>query len=183
MNAYFIEYDNTTDLVNGISITITSGNNLYYADCYELLKPITDIFYKAIGNPVKSSIYVNPPTDIQLQLTLEEARRLLCVYVIAPHKNGNTYHIHGFIYGLQNFNIPTNDFIAYVNKEIKKLNKLSSNNKNAVLLKPIEDLLDKRIREENSYEPLLHYIKNPEFNSYTHYLKHKNSNQFIYSYL
>jgi hypothetical protein len=182
MNPYFIGCDNTNDLVEGIALTITSSGNFDYADCYENLKPITDIFYQSIKNPVTTRIYTKPPNDIEVEISLTE-KRLIIVYVIAPHKNGDNYHIHGFIYGLHNYSIPINDFTSYVDREIKKLKYLSSKNRYSVLLKPITDQLDFQIREHNSYEPLLNYITKPQFDTFTHYLKHKNSNQFIYHYL
>ena len=182
MNPYFIEYTNTTDIVNGIAITITSSLSFDYADCYMSLPDITNIFYESIKNPVKSNLYTKPPTDIELEISLIE-RRLIGLYVIAPHKKRDNFHIHGFFYGLHNYNIKINDFTNYVEKEIKKLKHLNSKNKYSVLIKPITDNLDRQIRDENSYEPLLNYIINPEFDSFTHYLKTKNSNQFIYTYL
>lgn len=182
MKPYFIECDNTNDLINGIAITITSSGNFDYADCYETLKPITEILYQGIRNPVKTTLYTQAPTDIELEISLIE-KRLICVYVIAPHKKGDNHHIHGFIYGLHNYTIPINDFTFYVDSEIKKLKNLSSKNRYSVLMKPITDPLDRNIRDKNSYEPLLDYITNPQFDTFTHYLKHKNSNQFIYSYL
>jgi hypothetical protein len=108
--------------------------------------------------------------------------QLVCVYSIAPNQNNSNFHIHGFIFGVSNYSLNINSWIYYIETELKKLKPLSRKNRYSVVLKPVEDPIDKTIREDNSYKFLAEYITQPEYGTFLHYLIFRNSKQLFYHY-
>jgi hypothetical protein len=180
---YFIEYKNLNDLVNGVSLTITSANkNFDYTEAYLLLPEILKVFYSSIETkPYTLTTKTKPPTEKEIETTLL-MNQLIAIFCIAPNKNQVEHHIHSYIYGLHNHSKDLKNWTSYVNSELKKLKPISNKNRYSVVIRPITDNIDRAIRDENSYKCLLQYITNPEYDSFLHYLIYKNSKQLIYHY-
>jgi hypothetical protein len=181
---HFMGINNISDLVNGLAITITSSDkNFDYTEAYLLLNEINKVLYQSIDiEPYSLKTHQKPPITKDIEATLI-MKNLVCAYSLAPNQNQLNHHIHGFIYGLANHTKPIKDWIAYVESELKKLNPLSKKNRYSVVMKPIDDLVDKSIRDDNySYKSLLQYITEPDYGTFLHYLKYRNSNQLFYHY-
>jgi hypothetical protein len=182
-NPYFVEHKNLNDLVNGVALTITSANrNFDYTEAYLLLPEILKVFYSSIDTkPYALTTKIKPPTEKEIETSLI-MNQLIAIFCIAPNENQVNHHIHSFVYGLHNFTGDANNWTSFVNSELKKLNPISSKNKYSVKMRPITDNIDKAVRDQNSYKPLVEYITNPEYDSWIHYLIYKNNKQLIYHY-
>jgi hypothetical protein len=181
---HFIGKSDICELINGLSITITSSDTTFdYAEAFLLLEDVNQIFYQSIEKkPHSTNVFQKPPTTNKIRATLT-MKNLVGAYSIAPNHNQLNCHIHGFIYGLSNHNREIKEWISYVECELKKLKPLSKKNRYSIVMKPIDDLIDRSIREDNySYESLLQYLTNPEYGTFLHYLKYRNSRQLFYHY-
>ena len=108
--------------------------------------------------------------------------QLVCAYSIAPNQNNSNSHIHGFLFGASNYPKDIKTWIFYVESELKKLKPLSKKNRYSIVMKPIEDPIDKTIRETNSYKSFVEYLTKPEYGTFLHYLIYRNSKQLFYHY-
>jgi hypothetical protein len=181
---HFIGINDISDLVNGLSITITSSDKSFdYTEAYLLLEDINKVFYQSIDlKPYSTKTHPRPPTinDIKATLTINN---LICTYSIAPNQNQLNHHIHGFVYGLSNHSKHIRQWVYYVEDELKKLKPLSKKNRYSIVMKPVDDLVDRSIRDDNySYQSLIKYITDPDYGTFLHYLKYRNSNQLFYHY-
>ena len=182
-NPYFYGYKNLNDLINGISLTITSANkNFDYTEAYLLIPEIIKVFYSSIETePCNLRIKTRSPNENEIESTLIMGG-LIIVSCISPNENRVNHHIHIYAYGFSNHSIEINSWTLFIDNQLKKLKPISNKNRYSVVIKPVTDNIDKSIREENSYQPLVKYISNPEYDSFMHYLIHKNNKQLIYHY-
>jgi hypothetical protein len=181
---HFIGINDIGDLINGLAITITSSDKTFdYTEAYLLLNEINRVLYQSIDiEPYSLKTHQKPPLTKDIEATLIMGN-LICAYSLAPNQNQMNHHIHGFVYGLLNHSKPINEWISYVETELKKLKPISRKNRYSIVMKPINDLVDKSIRNDNySYKSLLQYITEPDYGTFLHYIKYRNSNQLFYHY-
>jgi hypothetical protein len=181
---HFIGISDINDLVNGLSITLTSSDKSFdYGEAYLILDEVNAIFYKSIDiTPYSIQTYQKPPTTKDVEGTLL-MKNLVSAYSIAPNQNQYNYHIHGFVYGLSNHRKEIKKWVSYVESELKKLKPLSKKNRYSIVMKPVDDLVDKSIRDDNyTYKSLIKYITEPDYGTYLHYLKYRNNIQLLYHY-
>jgi hypothetical protein len=174
----------TTDLVNGLAITLTSSDKTFdYTEAFLVLSGITRVLHNSIDITKIETIDPKrkPPTqkDIESSLLLNQ---LVIAYSIAPNQNHHNFHIHGYIYGLSNHKKDIKTWTSYVEYELKKLIPFSRKNRYSIVMKPVYDPIDMEIRESNSYDSLAEYLSNPHYDTFLHYLVYHNNGQILYSY-
>jgi hypothetical protein len=182
-NPHFIKHKNLTDTINGISLTIQSSDkNFDYTEAYLLLPEINRVLYESVGvKPYTLKNHTKPPNEKELETTLMMGQ-LVCAYSIAPNQNNSNSHIHGFLFGASNYSKDINSWISYVETELKKLKPLSRKNRYSIVIKPVDDAIDKSIREYNSYKSFAEYLVKPEYGTFLHYIIYRNSKQLFYHY-
>lgn len=186
MNTSLIHFDSlksTNDLINGLAITLTSSDKDFGASsALTLLPEIIQVFYRNLGiNLSDSPLHSRPPTEKQASKTLS-SKHLVSAFAIVPNLNESKYHIHGFIYGIHNHSKDLKSFITSVDADLKTLRPLSKKNRYSVVMKPICDPIDADIRPQNSYKPLIDYLANPSYGTFTHYMTYHNSRNLIFNY-
>jgi hypothetical protein len=182
-NPHFISINDTTDLINGLSVTLTSSDkNFDFVEAYSLLPEINRVFYESVGvKPYTLKNHTKSPDAKTIETTLLMGQ-LVSAYSISPNQNQSNFHVHGFIYGLNNYSRDISEWIHYMESELKKLKFLNRKNRYSIVMKPITDLIDKNIRE-SSYKSLVEYLTNPEYDTFLHYLIYRNSRQLFYHYV
>jgi hypothetical protein len=171
------------DLVNGLAITLTSGDKSFdFSEAYLTLSDITQILYQSVDTePSGIRARTRPPTDKDINFSLL-GKRLVIAYSIAPNKNQENVHIHGYVYGLSNYAKDIKTWISYMETELKRLKPFSSKNRYSIVMKPVYDPIDVEIRDSGSYEYLVSYLTSPHYDTFLHYLAYRNNKQLLYSY-
>jgi hypothetical protein len=175
---------NTTDLINGLFVTLNTTNKSFdYCNAYELLPQIQKVFYDALDQKyynLKSTTMVPSKKDLDILFTMNQ---ILGLYSIGLNKSRDKVHIHCWLYNLHSFNESYNSFKQKVAKDLKKLSSISQRNEFGVKLVPCHDDIDKRIRDSNyNNQVIVDYIAQKDFNTLMNYLATKNDHNFIYFY-
>lgn len=175
---------NTTDLINGLFVTINTPNKSFdYCDAYELLPKIQKVFYDALGREAYS-LKANSKAPYCDDLdTLFVMGGLFSVCSIGMNRTGEKVHIHLWIYNLHSCSIAYKDFCKEVTTGLYKLKGISRRNEFGVKLKPCIDNIDADIRRNNgSNKVIIDYITNKDYDTLMNYFATKNDKNFIYFY-
>ena len=88
-------FTNTLDLVDGLFVTINSTNKLFdYADAYEILPNIMQVFYDTIGEkPYELTPKTKSPSKSDLDF-LFIMSNLFSVCSIGQNQSGDKVHLH-----------------------------------------------------------------------------------------
>jgi len=175
---------NTTDLINGLFVTINTTNKSFdYCDAYELLPNIQKVFYDVSGQEYYS---LKPNSKLPNKKNLDNLfimRNLFSVYSIGLNKTGDKVHIHVWVYNLHNFSLPYTSFKKNVTSGLQKLNGISKRNEFGVKFVPCFDNIDRSIRDANyNNQVIIDYVANKEYDTLMNYFSTKNDKNFIYFY-
>lgn len=177
-------FTNTLDLVDGLFVTINSTNKLFdYADAYEMLPDIMQVFYDIIGQePYELTPKTKSPSKSDLDF-LFIMSNLLSVCSIGQNQTGDKVHLHLWIYNLHSFNIEYSIFRKKVLSGLKKLKNISKRNEFGIKLVPSYDRIDAMIRQSNyNNQAIVNYINNRNYDTLMNYFSTKNNENFIYFY-
>lgn len=175
---------NTSDLVNGLFLTInTTSNDFDYANAYELLPSIVSKLYECVeSKPFGLKPKTIAPTTKDIDIC-GIGKQLIVVCSIGLNRTGEKIHIHLWIYNLHLFNKNYDLFCKELNKKLKGLKGISKRNEFSVKSIPCTDPIDKQVRECNhSNQAVVDYIVNREYNTLMNYFSTKNNKNFIYFY-
>ena len=181
---------NTTDLTNGLFVTINSTNKTFdYCDAYELLPQIHKVFYDVLGKQhyaLEQHFALQPTPTLPSKETLDTTfinQNLFSVYSIGINRTGEKTHIHLWIYNLHSFSQSWKQFTKKLTSGLKKLNGISKRNEFGIKIIPSYDSIDRKIRKSNyDNQVLLDYVSNKEYDTLMHYFSTKNDKNFIYFY-
>lgn len=175
---------NTTDLINGLFVTINTPNKSFdYCNAYELLPKIQKVFYDALGREAYSLKAKSKAPCCDDLDTLFVMGDLFSVFSIGMNKTGEKVHIHLWIYNLHSHSLPYREFYKEVTKGLYKLKGISRRNEFGVKFKPCIDNIDAEIRRSNnSNKVIIDYITNKDYDTLMNYFATKNDKNFIYFY-
>lgn len=175
---------NTTDLVNGLFVTINTPNKSFdYCDAYELLPKIQKVFYDVLDQKpysLKASSKLPIKNDLD---TLFIMQNLFSVYSIGMNRTGDKVHLHLWIYNLHSFSMPYRKFCNSLTSGLRKLNGISKRNEFGVKILPCYDGIDAEIRRSNyNNQVIIDYVANKDYDTLMNYFSTKNDKNFIYFY-
>jgi hypothetical protein len=175
---------NTTDLINGLFVTINTPDKSFdYCDAYELLPKIQNVFYDILGQkPYTLQPNSRLPKKKDLD-TLFIMQNLFGVYSIGMNRTGDKTHIHLWVYNLHSFSLPYRQFQKKLSSGLKKLKGISKRNEFGVKIIPCYDTLDAEVRRSNyNSQVIIDYVANKDYDTLMNYFASKNDKNFIYFY-
>ena len=158
---------NTTDLINGLFITINTTNKTFdYCDAYELLPDIQKVFYDELGLEAYSLKPKTLPPRCEDLDTLFIMGNLFSVYSIGLNKTGDKVHIHLWIYNLHSINMSYKIFHKSITSGLRKLKGISRKNEFGIKIKPCIDNIDAVIRRsDNGNQAVIDYVANKDYDT------------------
>ncbi len=176
--------DNTTDLVNGLFLTInTTVKDFDYASAYELLPQVVEKLYKCVElKPYSLKPHTKVPSVKDIDF-ISISGQLLVVCSIGLNRNGEKTHLHLWIYNIHSFNHDYQSFRKNLTKELQSIKGISRRNEFSIKLVPVSDPIDTQARQSDcNNQVIVDYITAKEYDTLMNYFATKNNKNFIYFY-